>query len=362
MKRTTDHNVMQKALVIPIFIMNRGCPEKCTYCNEKIAAGDYPQIISKDLFNAEVESYLRWNKDKLRSAQIAFYGGSFTGLDTAYQNHLLAWAGDYIRRGLVESIRISTRPDLIDEDTLVFLKKHGVKTVEIGAQSFDDSVLKSVNRSHDAATIMKAVLLLKSHGFQTGLHLMAGLPGDNREGFIRSLARTVELKPDMARIHPVIVFNHTPLADEYRQGRYQPLGLTEAVDLCVLAWEMLTPAGISIIRLGLQTTPEMSRAGAVLAGPMHPAFGSLVYCALYYQYTIKLLEGVEQNVRQLRFDISEQESSHFRGQRSENIARLKERYPNAQILIETAPATARGRISVQTDTGESLSVSIPGMN
>lgn len=352
---------MQNALVIPIFIMNRGCPEKCTYCNEKIAAGDYPQMISKDLFNAEVESYLRWNKDKLRSAQIAFYGGSFTGLAPDYQNQLLSWAGDYIRRGLIESIRISTRPDLIDEDVLVFLKKHGVQTVEIGAQSFDDRVLKSVNRSHDAAATTKAVLLLKSHGFQTGLHLMAGLPGDNREGYIRSLACTVALKPDMVRIHPVLVFNHTALADEYRQGRYQPLGLAEAVDLCVLAWEMLTPEGISIIRMGLQTTQEMSRAGAVLAGPMHPAFGSLVYCALYYKNTLKLLKGIPQNVRQLRFDISEQESSHFRGQKSENIARLKELYPNAQILIKTAPATARGRIAVQTDTGKSMSVSIPGM-
>ena len=242
------------------------------------------------------------------------------------------------------------------------MKQHGVMTVEIGAQSFNDNVLKNAGRSHTAADTAECIRRLQKHGFTTGLHLMAGLPGDDRNGFVRSLEQTLALGPDMVRIHPLIVFDHTELANRYRQGHYTPLALDEAVDLCVLAWETLIPHGISIIRFGLQPTPEMSRPGAYLAGPLHPSFGSLVYGRIYLTYTQRLLDTLPNLTGALRFEIAQADASHFRGPGNANLSALKALYPDTSITIEIVPTTKRGHLAVTTETGVSRLVTIPGMN
>lgn len=361
MKRTPETLTAEKPLIIPIFIMNSGCPQRCIFCNQKFSAGNFAQHITKDYFDAEVAAYLRWNKDKTRGAEIAFYGGSFTGLSPDGQKQLLSWAESYIQKGQVNSIRISTRPDCIDDEKLIFLHTHGVRTIEIGAQSFNDEVLRYAGRGHDAAATIQAMKSIRAHGFKTGLHLMAGLPRDTRESFRETLTRTVELRPDTARVHPVLVFRETPLADEYRIGRYQPLRLDEAVDWCVLAWETLAPENIRVIRFGLQITPEMNKAGAVLAGPMHPSFGSLVYAAIFYSASLKLLRDVPRETRMLRFQVAERDLSNFRGPGSENIESIKRLYPRAQIVIDSVRKGLSGLLSLNIDTGKSFSLSIPGM-
>ncbi len=341
--------------------MNSGCPQHCIFCNEKIAAGNFAAEVSKSFFDAEITAYLRWNKDKRRRVEIAFYGGNFTGLETDYQKQLLSWAGAYIEKGLVESIRISTRPDCIDDDQLIFLQAAGVRTIEIGAQSFNDEVLSLSNRGHDGKATARAMQLLKAHGFQTGLHLMAGLPGDTRKSFMETLERAAELRPDTARIHPVLVFKDTPLADEYRLGRYQPLTLAEAVDRCHLAWEMLTPAGIRIIRFGLQMTSEMSKEGAVLAGPLHPAFGSLVYSAIFYSAILTLLDNIPKHSSMLRFHVAHRDLSNFHGLGNKNVEAIKKLYPDAQIVIDSVREGQPGHLTLDIETGQSISFDIPGI-
>lgn len=345
--------------MIPIFIMNSGCPERCIFCNQKIAAGNFAPEITKSFFDGEVASYLRWSKNKSRRAEIAFYGGSFTGLAPEYQRRLLSWTTPYLQNGQVESVRISTRPDFIRDDGLVLLRTHGVRTIEIGAQSMNDEVLRHTRRGHDAAATARAMKLLKAHGFQTGLHLMAGLPQDTRESFRQTLLAAAELRPDTARIHPTLVFENTPLACDYRLGHYQPLTLNEAVAWCRLAWETLTPAGIRIIRFGLQMTPEMDQDKAVLAGPLHPSFGSLVYSAIFYQAILQMLGEVPKHPRILHFQIARRDLSHFRGFGNQNIRSIKKLYPEAQIVVDSVRGSLPGHLSLETETGESLSFDIP---
>jgi histone acetyltransferase (RNA polymerase elongator complex component) len=349
-------------LIIPIFIMNSGCPHRCIFCNQKITAGNFPLKITKDFFDSEVQSYLAWNKNKSRKVEIAFYGGSFTGVAPAYREELLSWAYSFIQNGLVHSIRISTRPDYITESDLPVLKKYGVATVEIGAESFINEVLQFAQRGHDAAAIVKAMNILKDHGFQTGLHLMAGLPKDTKEGFVYSLNKTIELQPDTVRIHPVIVFNGTVLAEELRKGEYKPLELADAIELCKLAWEKLSAAGIRIIRIGVQLTKEMERNGAVLAGPIHPALGSLVLSSIFYDHTIKLLDKISPDTKELRFDVSERDGSNFRGLNNMNISAIKKLYPRVNLIVESNIGQRRGVISIATDSWESFTLTIPGIN
>ncbi|MGA2782673.1 MAG: radical SAM protein [Smithella sp.] len=361
-KANHDSKNNSNPLIIPIFIMNSGCPHRCIFCNQKITAGNFPLKITKKFFDSEVKSYLAWNKDKSRKVEIAFYGGSFTGVDPAYQEELLSWAYSFIQDGLVNSIRISTRPDYITESNLPVLKKYGVATVEIGAQSFIDDVLEFAQRGHDADAIVKAMTILKGHGFQTGLHLMAGLPKDTKEGFVYSLDKTIELKPDTVRIHPVIVFSGTALAEKLRSGEYKPLGLSDAVELCKLAWEKLSAAGIRIIRIGVQLTPEMEKDGAVLAGPIHPSLGTLVLSSIFYDRTIKLLDKITPDTNELHFSLSERDMSNFRGLNNMNISEIKKLYPRTNLIVESNIRQRRGVISVATDSGESFILNIPGIN
>jgi histone acetyltransferase (RNA polymerase elongator complex component) len=356
-----DISQREKPLVIPIFIMNSGCPGRCTFCNQKIAAGNFAPRVTKSFFDAEVASYLRWNKDKLREVEIAFYGGNFTGLSPEDQEQLLDWAGEYLSKRRIQSIRISTRPDYVDDDQLNYLKSRGVGAIELGAQSFNDEALKMSGRGHDAQTTIHAVKLIKAHGFKTGLHLMAGLPCDSRESFLMSLEQTALLKPDTARIHPVLVFADTPLACDYRLGRYQPLSLHEAVFWCLLAWETLAPAGIRIIRFGLQLTPEMNREGAIIAGPLHPAFGSLVYSAVYYSCTLKLLADIPKQAGELRFTVDQRDLSNFRGHKNRNMEAIKKLYPDAHIIVESAHSGIQGQITLKIETGETFRLTIPGI-
>jgi len=360
-KKAPERRQPGTPLIIPIFIMNGGCPERCIFCNQKIAAGNFAPEIIKSFFDAEVASYLRWNKDKLRRVEIAFYGGSFTGLAPDYQKRLLSWARPYLQKDQVQSIRISTRPDYIDDDHLNLLHASGVRTIEIGAQSMNDEVLHKACRGHDAAATTRAMKLLKAHDFQTGLHLMAGLPHDTRESFMQTLLATVELQPDTARIHPVLVFENTLLADEFREGRYQPLDLAEAVKWCRLAWETLAPAGIRIIRFGLQMTPEMSKEGAVLSGPLHPSFGSLVYSAIFYAATLQMLSDIPKHARLLRFQVAFRDLSNFQGFGNKNVEAIKKLYPEAQIVVDSVREGPLGHLSLTTETGESISFDIPGI-
>ncbi|MDD4242129.1 MAG: radical SAM protein [Smithellaceae bacterium] len=350
-----------KPLIIPFFIMNGGCPGKCVFCNEKIAAGDFTADLRRDVFDAQVEAYLRWDKDRRRRVEIAFYGGNFTGLARADQERLLGWAGAFLESGRAASVRISTRPDDIDAERLEFLRARGVQTVELGVQSFSDAVLRRARRGHDADASVRAIRLLKACGFETGVHLMAGLPGDTKESFAETLAQTAKLRPDTARIHPVLVFCDTPLADDYRCGRYAPLDLAQAVLWCRTAWDILVPAGVRIIRFGLQTTPEMAKDGAVLAGPLHPSFGSLVYASIFLSQSLALLSRIPRCAGRLCFRVAGRDQSHFRGPANANIETIKKLYPGARIVIDTTDDAKPGHLSLCCDTGDSFSLDIPGM-
>lgn len=325
--------------IIPIFIMNRGCPHHCIFCNERIAAGAEHKAVTAEAIAQAVADHLRGRQDKnpgaaMEPAQLAFYGGNFTGLSLREQRELLCMAAPYIHAGQIGSIRISTRPDAIDEETIRVLKENHVKTVEIGAQSLVDDVLIASQRGHSADDTVRAVKLLHAAGLEVGLHLMVGLPGDSREAFAQSVDIAVSLLPDMVRLHPTLVFRDTPLADAYSRGNYAPLSMDEALASCKYAVKSFTEAGISVIRLGLQTTREMEQPGAVVAGPYHPAFGALVASSLYLDQASALLKTQNVKRKLATFYVPPRSESAFRGQRNENLRLLIERFDLAGIQVK----------------------------
>jgi histone acetyltransferase (RNA polymerase elongator complex component) len=354
-------------MIIPFFLMNRGCPHRCLFCNERLTAGDLPESITKAAFAKTVRAHLRGTGRKHGSVQIAFYGGTFTGMERKEQRRLLECAAPFLREGSVDGIRLSTRPDEIGTEELDILEAFGVTTIEVGAQSLDDEVLLRSRRGHSAADTVRAVILLKERGFKTGIHLMAGLPGDNRDRFCRTIDRVIALGPDMVRIHPTIVLRDTALAGAFREGRYLPLTIAEAVGQCKEALKELTRAGIPVIRLGLQATRELQGPGAVVAGPFHPSFRSLVESALLREMAAALLTAAGPGEETVSFILAPADISTFPGEGRGNIAVLKERFGLADIRLAADPAlprltltlTARGR-TLRTDVTGAVTESPQG--
>jgi histone acetyltransferase (RNA polymerase elongator complex component) len=338
-----------KNFIIPIFVVYKGCPNRCIYCNERITAGHHPERISEDLFHETVNSHLKSAGVREDAIQIAFYGGNFTGIERAYQEELLELAESYVKKGLVNSIRISTRPDYIDRERIDLLKKYSVKTVEIGAQSMNDDVLYRSKRGHTASDVRRALVLLKENGFETGVHLMAGLPGDTRDGFYHSIEEIIKLRPHTARVHPTVVFKDTPLATAYGTGEYQPLTIDEAVELCEYSLLRFQAEGINLIRLGLQHTAEMEASENIVAGPYHPAFRSLVEGNIFLKMAVYLFGQTEKDMKEATFFLAPKDVSSFRGMRNENMKTLKERFGTSEIIIREHPDQERGLLVLRAE-------------
>lgn len=226
------------------------------------------------------------------SAQIAFFGGSFTAIPREDMLRLLKAAAPYIKSGAFSGIRVSTRPDAINSEVLEILREYGVTTVELGAQSMDEAVLCRCHRGHTAKQVEQAAKLIRAAGLSLGLQMMTGLPGDTDEGARHTAQKLAALKPDEVRIYPTLVIEGSPLAEEYRAGKYQPQTLDEAVELCV---RLLTffeeEQGIPVIRLGLHAEADMMQH--CIAGPLHPAFRELCESRIFFKKAQKILEKLK---------------------------------------------------------------------
>ncbi len=264
---------------IALFIPHRGCPHQCSFCNQRRITGQQAQPTGGDV-EAAVETALASGNIDPSQTEIAFFGGSFTAVERPYQEELLAAAAPYVRRGAVKGIRISTRPDCIDEEILDFLSSYGVTSIELGAQSMADSVLAANRRGHTAAQVASSSRLIRARGFALGLQMMTGLYTDTADGARDTARALAALLPDTMRLYPTIVLEDTALAELYRAGDYAPMPLEEAVALCSELLDYFEQRHIAVIRLGLHSAEELSRR---VAGPYHPAFAELCHSRRFLQ-------------------------------------------------------------------------------
>ena len=240
---------------------------------------------------------------------------------------------ELLAEGFIGSVRLSTRPDYIDAERLQLLKEHHVELVELGVQSLDDKVLQAAERGHTAAAVTTAMALLKQHGFKTGLQLMVGMPQQSFASVKETARQAIALRPDIARIYPLLVIKDTPLAQTYAQGLFVPLSVDEAVTQAAWLYKELTQAGIRVIRIGLQADEELCAEGNILAGPFHPAMGELVKSrVLRDELTTRLLEQAK--IRQtLTLHCPARLESKLRGQKNCNLQYWQQLLPDVEIKI-----------------------------
>ncbi len=316
---------------IPIFIPHLGCPNQCVFCNQRTISG-------VDEFRAEsvipiIEEALKTKKND-QTAEIAFFGGSFTGIDKNLMEKLLYIANSYLIQGRISSIRCSTRPDYISEEVLSVLERYGVETIELGLQSSSNRILMLTKRGHTYEDERKACELIKSHGFKLGAQMMIGLPGASLVDEIDTAKFAVEVGADEARIYPTVVFYGTELCDMTKSGVYNPITVDEAVIRSTSVYEILVNAGIKVLRVGLCDSENLHNDKTYFAGPNHAAIGELVEGEYYYRLIWrKLSELPLGKSTDITIFAPMGQTSKIIGQSKKNKIRLLEEYPTCSFKV-----------------------------
>ena len=318
--------------ILPVFVPHLGCPNDCVFCNQRRISGSTDPASPEDVEKV-IASAAALPRTGVKR-QLAFYGGSFTAIPKAEQEALLSAAYAHLLRGEIDAIRLSTRPDAIDGEVLARLRRYGVETVEIGAQSMDDRVLLLAGRGHTAEDVENAAKEIKKAGFRLILQMMTGLPGADDESSIETARRIIALSPDGVRIYPTVIVRDTALFDLWKAGKYAEHTVEDAVRVSAKLLPMFEAAGIPVIRLGLNPTDELS-GGAAAGGAYHPALGELVKSRIMREKAEKLLEGTGHG-ESVTLGVNRGKISQMTGQHRCNVEYLKEKFSLKELKIKPA--------------------------
>lgn len=322
---------MSRHVNIPVFIPHEGCPNDCIFCNQRKISGHVSAPDEQETRETIEEHLKTARKDDY--CEIAFFGGSFTGLPVYQQEQYLRIAYEYIKEGRVKGIRLSTRPDYITEDILDFLINYHVEVIELGIQSLDEEVLRRSRRYYTPEVALSACRMIKEHGFSLGVQMMLGLPGDTLEKSVDTAEKLIGTKPDMVRIYPTLVIKGTELEQEYIEKRYSPLTLEEAVKWCSILVPMYENEGIKVIRVGLHTE-DLIKGNEIAAGPVHPAFGELVYSKIWLDRIAKKIESTaRRGKKRLVIHVAPQDVSAVTGHKRRNISFLMKNYGFSAVKV-----------------------------
>lgn len=303
---------------ISIFVPHKGCPNDCSFCNQRAISGQTVPATPADVKNA-AEVAIKYNADP-RNTEIAFFGGSFTAIEREYMLSLLTAAKHFIDTYGFAGIRVSTRPDCIDAEVLKILKEYGVTAIELGAQSMVDEVLVSNRRGHNAENVRRASGLIKSYGFELGLQMMTGLYKSSFEKDEYTADEIIKLKPDTVRIYPTVVLRNTYLGYLQEIGEYKAPDAEESAPFCARLLQKFNDNSIKVIKLGLHSSETLE--GDIIGGAYHPAFRELCEGYIYLQKILEKLKGKDKN-REYTVFVSEKALSKAKGQQKRNEKALK---------------------------------------
>ena len=319
---------MKKHVNIPIFIPHLGCPNQCVFCNQRHISG--VKAFDPNSVIPTIEEALETISDDTE-VEIAFFGGSFTGIDRDLMIRLLEIANSYIQNGRVSEIRCSTRPDYITDEILTILGEYGVKTIELGLQTSSDSVLQMSKRGHSFADEVNACRMIVDRGFSLVGQMMIGLPGATPESEVETAEFIVRSGAVGARIYPTVVFRDTELCSMAESGEYDPLSIEEAISRSVEPLMKFVDAGIEVIRIGLCASENLSDASTYHSGPNHPALGELIMSRVYYKRAEQLLSGSSCHGKTAVIYVPIGSFSKVIGQKKENKLRLIREFGLADV-------------------------------
>lgn len=319
----------KKHYIIPLFVPHEGCPHDCVFCNQSKITGKEEQVTKESAVSI-IEEYLTTIDYKNSIVEVSFFGGTFTAINEGKQKELLKVAKDYKTKGYIKYIRLSTRPDYINAYILDYLKEYGVDIIELGVQSLDEEVLKYSGRGHDVCDVEKASKLIKEYGFTLGHQLMIGLPRDTFEKDIKSVLKSIEMKPDIARIYPALVIKDTPMELMYNRGIYKPYSLEDAVEIIQQVYEHYKNNNVQVIRIGLQPTDNITEGKDMVAGPFHPAFRELVESKMIKDMLLSKKDELGLNIT---IEINSKDLSKLYANKKIYFNELKKEFNNINVVV-----------------------------
>lgn len=329
-----------------------GCPNDCVFCDQRAISGKHSFELSDAV--RLIEESLTTVEGSGRIAEIAFFGGSFTGIDRSLMISLLDMAESYVGHG-VSGIRMSTRPDYIDAEIIEILKNYTVSQVELGIQSMSDAVLTASRRGHTADDTRRAVKLLCANGFSVVGQMMVGLPSSTLEEELYTAREICDLGCDAARIYPTVVFKHTGLERMYKRGEYSPLTIDEAVQRSAEVLEIFDNEGVECLRVGLCDSENLHSEDKYSAGPVHPAIGELVRGEIWRRRIIAELEKRRIKGKRTLIVLPKGAVSAAVGQKRKNRAEY-ERIVGAKVLLKEDSALAGAEFKVYTQEADEVCI------
>ncbi|MBW2563758.1 MAG: radical SAM protein [Deltaproteobacteria bacterium] len=344
--RNQKPETRNKPFIIPVFLPNIGCPHQCAFCNQSAITSIKQKIPSPERLHKIVNNFLKYKGKDRDLVQIAFFGGNFLGLKAAHIKSLLYEASKFVTAGSVDSLRFSTRPDTINNETLDILSPFPVSTIELGVQSMDDHVLAMSKRGHTSADTKNAVRLLKERDYEIGLQMMVGLPGDDETKAQLTGRQLADMSPDFVRIYPTVVLSGSLLAKWYQNGKYAPMPLEQCIILVKNLYLMFRENDIKVIRMGLQASEDLEKGSEILAGPYHSAFGHLVFSRVFLDRATAILE-TEVSVRdEVCIKVHPRSISKMRGLKNRNVKTLKRKFNIKSIKVIPEPSLAENSLIV----------------
>lgn len=328
---------------IPVFISHFGCPNACVFCNQKKINGRETDVTAEDVRNI-IEEYLGFLPENSYK-EVAFFGGTFTGISLGKQKEYLETVKEYLDKGLVQGIRLSTRPDYINTEVMEQLKKYNVTTIELGVQSLDEEVLKKSARYYPVETVYKACEMIKSYGIDLGIQLMPGLPGSTFESDFESAEKVVKIAPQNARVYPTLIIKDTEMEKMYQRGEYEVFSMDEAVKRCRKICTLLELNGINIIRVGLQPSEDLRNGGVAAKGAFHPAFREIADGEIYFDF----LKKIKDREGFLEIKANEKNISKIVGIKKRNSVRLGKFQLDIDNALDTSEISVNNKIYSRRD-------------
>lgn len=332
---------------IPIFIPHLGCPNQCIFCNQRFISGTQKFEISN--VKNQIERTLSTINDG-DFCEIAFFGGSFTGIDRNLMISLLDIAEEYVRLGRVNSIRMSTRPDYISIEILTILQKYSISYIELGIQTMNDSILALLKRGHSVEDTERAIKLIKDYGFKFIGQMMVGLPGSTIEDELYCADKICSLGASGVRIYPTIVFQMTELADMYYNGEYNALSIEEAVERASKVLRTVNERNVPCIRIGLCDSENLHSDETFIAGPNAPSIGEMVKSKVFYDTISENLGKQKENIKNksITIECAVGLVSQVIGNKKTNINKLKNQFGISDVKVLENPSLSLFEINIMT--------------
>ena len=323
---------MKEHYIIPIFVSQLIIKSNSIlYRND---SSEQKISITKDKVREIIENYLKNVENEETKVEIVFCGGSFTSIEEEKQEELLNIAYEYIENKKVDSIRILANADEINKEILKKLKRYKVKTIELETPSTNDYILKRIGEKYNLQDIKKASKMIKWNGFRLGYHMMVGLPESTRIDEVNTAKELIKLKPKMVRIYTTLVIKNTQLEKEYEEGKYKPLSIVQAVEICKDLVRMFADKNIDILNVGIsaEDEAELNKTSKIISGPCHPAFRQLVESAMWYDAIVEKIKKLNVKVKEVEVTVNPKDSDNVIGHKKENVQKLKELYDVDLVL------------------------------